>query len=452
MAIVVPFRGVLYSLEKIDDFSKVTAPPYDIISPEQQEGYYQNSPYNVIRLILGKQFPDDSDSDNRYTRAASFFNKWQEESVLRRDTDPSFYFYHQEFSGPGGRRMARDGFIGLVRLEEKEKGVVIPHEKTLDKPKADRLQLMEACKANFSSIFSLYSDSGDVINQMLRKVIDGLPLYAVTDEDTTLHQLWRVSQEDVIKEVFQRLKDNPLFIADGHHRYETALNYRNLELKKHPQSTGKEPYNYVMMYLTSMEGEGLVILPYHRVIQNLEGFNFSSFERELEKYFEIKPFDFNQENQMQVWNKFNEQLQENGKKLPAFGMYGSGQNCYHLLILKKEELLSMTDDEEGSESLKKLDVNIIESIIFKRVLRISSKDLQQQQNITYVHESMGGLELVQTKGYQLAFFLNPTKASEIRDIASRGETMPQKSTFFYPKLLSGLVINKIVLDELIEFK
>jgi len=451
MAIIVPFRGVLYTQEKIGDFSKVTAPPYDVISPEQQERYYQNSPYNVIRLILAKQFPNDSNINNRYTRAANVFDKWQEESILKRDEIPSFYFYRQKFFLTAGRELTRDGFIGLVRLEDKEKRVVIPHEKTLDKPKEDRLQLMKACHAHFSSIFSLYSDPEDVINQLLKGVIKGDPILEVTDEDTTLHQLWRISQIGVIKNISQWLRDKPLFIADGHHRYETALNYRNLELKKHPHSTGKESYNYVMMYLTSMEREGLVVLPYHRVIHSLEGLNFSSFEKKLEDYFEVKPFYFNNENETQVWEEFNRQLENSTRVLPAFGMYGSGQACYHLLILKNEVFVSLSDDEEGSAALKKLDVNIIESFIFRKVLGITSTALQQGQNMTYVHDSLEGLNLVRTKGYQLAFFLNPTKPSEIRDIASRGETMPQKSTFFYPKLLSGLVINKIVPDELIEF-
>ncbi len=450
MAIVIPFRGLLYNQEKVGDCKQVTAPPYDIISPEQQDQYYEKSEFNVIRLILGKQFPDDTEKNNRYTRAATSFNQWQAESILKRDEEPALYFYHQEFSVPGGGREARDGFICLVRLEDKEKGVVIPHEKTLDKPKADRLQLMKSCSANFSQIFSLYSDPGDGVLKLLKDVITGAPLIDVTDEDQTLHQLWRVSQGEVLREVSQRLSEESLFIADGHHRYETALNYRNYMAADHPHNTGKEPFNYVMMYLTPMEGEGMLILPYHRVIHNIEQFDFDSFEKKLDEYFEVTAFPFNANTKTDVWKQFNKQLQERGTPRPAFGMYGAGQSSFHLLLLREHVYDSFTDTEESSSILKKLDVNVIESCIFTGVLGITSKDLQQQENISYVHDSGEGLELVEDRGYQLAFFLNDTKSSEIRDVSARGETMPQKSTFFYPKLLSGLVINKIEPDESIE--
>lgn len=450
MAIVFPFKGILYDKEKAGDFSTITAPPYDIISPEQREKYYQQSEYNVIRLILGKQFPHDTETNNRYTRAANTFDQWQKESVLKRDEDPALYFYHQEFTVPGGARQSRDGFICLVRLENKESGVVIPHEKTLDKPKQDRLQLMKACSANFSQIFSLYSDPEDGVVKLLKKATNGLPLIEVTDEDNTLHQLWRVSQVEVLREVCQRLGEQSLFIADGHHRYETALNYRSYMTQIHPHQTGKEPFNYVMMYLTPMEGEGMLILPYHRVIHNIEQYDFDSFEKKLGVYFEIKTFPFNPKNKPDVWKQFNSQLKKGGKIRPAFGMYGTGQSSFHLLLLREEILDSFTDTAESSAVLKRLDVNVIESCIFKDVLGITSKDLQQQENISYVHDSDEGLELVETRGYQLAFFLNDTKSSEIRDVSSRGETMPQKSTFFYPKLLSGLVINKIEPEESIE--
>ena len=450
MAIVIPFRGILYNQEKVGDCKQVTAPPYDIISPEQQDQYYEKSEFNVIRLILGKQFPDDTEKNNRYTRAADTFNQWQEESILKRDEEPALYYYHQEFSVPGGGREARDGFICLVRLEDKEKGVVIPHEKTLDKPKADRLQLMKFCSANFSQIFSLYSDPEDGVLQLLKEGIKGAPLIDVTDEDQTLHQLWRVSKSEVLSEVSQRLSEQSLFIADGHHRYETALNYRNYMAADQPHKTGKEPFNYVMMYLTPMESEGMLILPYHRVIHNIEQFNFGFFEKKLNEYFEVTSFPFNGNTKPDVWKQFNKQLQERGKIRPAFGMYGAGQSSFHLLLLREQVYDSFTDTEESSSILKKLDVNVIESCIFKGVLGITSKDLQQQENISYVHDSDEGLALVEDRGYQLAFFLNDTKSSEIRDVSARGETMPQKSTFFYPKLLSGLVINKIEPDESIE--
>jgi len=447
MAIVIPFRGVLYDPNKVDTVNRVTAPPYDIISPEQQEGYYKHSPHNVIRLILGRQFPDDSDSNNRYTRAADFFKQWQNDSLLKRDEDPAFYFYHQEFSTPDNKRSSRDGFIGLVRLEDKDKGVIIPHEKTLDKPKEDRLKLMKACSANLSSIFSLFSDPDDSIVQLLKGAVSPAPLLEATDEEGTLHQVWRVSQREIISDVTQRMQKQSLFIADGHHRYETALNYRNYQIAHNPQTTGNESYRYVMMYLTPMEGAGLLILPYHRVIHNIENFNFTAFESKLKDYFVVTSFPFNQDNQEEVWDRFNNNLQESGSTLPAFGMFGSGQTSFHLLRLKENIFQSLADDAEASAVLKKLDVNVIESFIFKKVLGITSKDLQQQENISYVHDSREGFELVKARGYQLAFLLNNTKSSEIRDIASRGETMPQKSTFFFPKLLSGLVINKIVLDE-----
>jgi hypothetical protein len=187
------------------------------------------------------------------------------------------------------------------------------------------------------------------------------------------------------------------------------------------------------------------------VIHNLEGFDFGNFEKKLEDYFEVKTFQFSEENEMQVWEELNKQLQDDTLSRPAFGMYGAGQACYHLLVLKEEVFFSLSDSGEGSEALKKLDVNVIESVIFKKVLGITSNDLQQEQTMVYVHDGLEGLELVRNKGYQLAFFLNPTKSSEIRDISGRGETMPQKSTYFYPKLLSGTIINKIVPEESIEF-
>jgi uncharacterized protein (DUF1015 family) len=449
MATIIAFKGVLYDRDRVGDVKKVTAPPYDIISPVEQNGYYNDSPYNVIRLILGKQTPADTDADNRYTRAAAFFKGWQQESILRRDATPCLYSYHQEFNGSGGR-MTRDGVIALVRLEEREEGVIIPHEKTLDQPKADRLKLMQACSANFSPIFSLYSDPADNINRMLKKAAGAAVPLEATDHENTFHQLRRVSDPGVIREVSRRLSGQSLFIADGHHRYETALNYRRWLREQNPRHTGNESYNYVMMYLTPLQGTGLLILPYHRVIEHIKSFDFDEFERKLGEYFDISRVAIDGKKPEASWAAFMDRVRAAGARLPSFGMYGSRQACYHLLTLKQGVFSSLRDDDTGSASLKKLDVNIIENFIFKKVLGITSKDLQMQQNITYVHHGSEGLDLVKNKGYQLAFILNATRAGEIQDIAGRGETMPQKSTFFYPKLLSGLVMNPIVPGEMIE--
>ncbi len=449
MATIVAFQGVLYDRDRVGDLKKVTAPPYDIISPAEQEGYYDESPYNVIRLILGKQSPADSDADNRYTRAAAFFRQWRQDSILKRDGAPCLYAYHQEFNGTGGR-MSRDGFIALIRLEEREKGVIIPHEKTLDQPKADRLKLMQACSANFSPIFALYSDPSDDINRLLQESVGAVVPLEATDHENTFHQLRRVSDPAVIREVSRRLSGQALFIADGHHRYETALNYRGWLQEQNPRHNGRESYNYVMMYLTPLQGRGLLILPYHRVIERIKSFDFDEFERKLQEYFDISRYPMDANKPEGSWAVFMDRVREAGKKRPAFGMYGLKQSCCHLLLLKEGLYASLRDDDAGSASLKKLDVNIIETFIFKKVLGITSKDLQMQQNITYVHHGAEGLDLVRNKGYQLAFILNSTRAEEIRDIAGRGETMPQKSTFFYPKLLSGLVMNPIIPGEMIE--
>jgi uncharacterized protein (DUF1015 family) len=226
MADVHPFRGIQYNPLRIKEFREVVAPPYDIISPSEQEDHYARSPYSIIRLILGRKFPTDTDTDNRYTRAARFFKEWQETQVLTRDKEPSLYFYEQEFSVQG-KSFVREGFFALVRLEEYEKGVIIPHERTLSGPKVDRLMLMRSCQANFSPVFMLYADnSNDVINR-LKSGITAKPLIEVRDKDGVLHQFWRVKEQKILSEVGERFKKEPLFIADGHHRYETALNYRN---------------------------------------------------------------------------------------------------------------------------------------------------------------------------------------------------------------------------------
>jgi uncharacterized protein (DUF1015 family) len=442
MAEIHPFKGIVYNPAKITDFSTVVAPPYDIISPSEQEGYYAKNPYNVIRFILGKESSADTDSDNRYTRAASFFKKWQEDQILIRDKEPSFYFYVQEFSAQG-KSFVREGFFALVRLEEYDRGVIIPHERTLSGPKVDRLKLMRSCQANFSPVFLLYPDSGNEVTGQLRSGIIDSPLIEVRDEKGVLHKFWRVVNQEILSWVKARLAKEPLFIADGHHRYETALNYRNECRQKKSNCTGKEGFNYMMMYLTPLEGKGLVILPYHRVLHSLSNFDFSTFEKKLKETFEVETLTFYPESEHDARHIFLKRLEEKGRDSHAYGLFARGANAYHILTLKKNSVTS----ESKTSPVSCLDVTILESLIFNQILGITSERLREQKNIEYCHDSEEAFHLVREKGLQLAFLLNPTRIEEVKAVALKGETMPQKSTYFYPKLLSGLVINRLDPEE-----
>jgi len=300
MALIVPFRGISYNLNKIADFREVVAPPYDVISPSLQDLLYQRSPYNVVRLILNKENPDDTPTNNRYTRSAGLYRAWLKEEILIRARRPLFYFLQEEFnpglavhqkdpSSPGKR--VRRGFIGLIRLENLDTGVVLAHEKTQAKPRADRLALMEACRANMSQIFSIYPDEDGVLSPLYEKVFSSAaPSLDILDDEGIRRQLWPVDDPAILHRVTDAMRAKKIFIADGHHRYETALAYRDRQRQRFPAARGREPYHFTMMYFAAMEDEGVCILPTHRVVSHLKDFSPDRFLRELETDFSIQAF------------------------------------------------------------------------------------------------------------------------------------------------------------------
>ncbi len=456
MALIVPFRGIHYDSRKMGDLRDVVAPPYDVISPEAQNAFYQRHPQNVIRLILNKETPKDNPRDNRYTRAASHYRAWLKEGILVRHSIPHFYFLEEEFessvhdlaSGDSSpRKKVRRGFIGLTRLEEFAAGVVLPHEKTQTKPKADRLALMEACQANFSQIFSLYPDEERVMAPLFEKVLSaGRPAVNITDDEGTRHSLWMVLDPEILRRVTEVMRPKKIFIADGHHRYETALAYRERQRARFPQNTGTETYHFTMMYLAAMEDEGLLVLPTHRVISGLEGFQTSAFMKQLGADFSIESFIFDSKKEGVVRAQFLKELVSRSNQGRALGMLLQGTNQYFLLSLKNNRAL----DEAAptlSPTLKALDVTLLHMLIFQRLLKIGPQELAAGKNVLYFKENREAIEAVRSGGGQIAFFLNPTKVYQVRDVSLAGETMPPKSTFFYPKLLSGLVINPLEPDE-----
>jgi len=440
VANILPFRGIFYNQKKIKELSRVVAPPFDIISSEAQERYYQISTYNVIRLILGKTFPDDNEANNRYTRAARFFQEWREQEILIRDTFPSIYLLEQEYelwsdmfgevtSGSKGKTVKRRGFIALAQLEDFSKGIVRPHEGTLDEPKRDRLNLLRACRANFSQIFTTYEDRENRIDKLWQEKGNETPLIDLMNEENIRHRLWKINERELVKLIVEGMKDKKLFIADGHHRYESALEYRNELRKSNPQHSVQESYNYVMAYFVNMEKGGLEILPIHRVIRSFGGFDGKRLIDGAGKYFAIKKF-----------NNLKELLGQlkNERAKHRIGMYMGGDEFY--LLSLKDEKITKGLIKGRQKIFCELDVVILHTLIIEKVLKISP---ESQESITYSEKIDETVSKVRYGSHCVAFFLRPVKVSEFKAVVEAGEIMPKKSTFFYPKLLSGLVINKI---------
>lgn len=441
MAKIVPFRALRYRLDRIGDPASVMAPPYDVISPAMQADLYRRNDYNVVRLILGQTPATDTENDNRYTRAAADFRRWQEDSILVRDAAPSLYLYDQIYQLEDGSEITRKGFIALTRIEDFSSGVVKPHEKTLAGPKADRLLLTRACSANFSPIFSLYSDPSCALESLSKRYKSETPAVDVKDDDGVIHRLWPVGDVDLIEQARELLDSKPLFIADGHHRYETALNYRNEMREKTPDFNGKETFNYVLMYFANMEDQGMTIFPTHRVIFGLPSFDTAAFLHALSDFFAIEeirvtpPFD-----------GVRERLRTLGAERRTLGCYLGGER-FVFLSLKDEAIMDRFFDPRSPRALRTLDVSVLHRLILENQLGISTQAQEAQSNLRYVKGFDEPFAMVARGEGQIAFLMNPTRMSEVRDVANAGEKMPQKSTYFYPKLLSGLVINPIVAGE-----
>lgn len=425
MANIKPFRGILYSQSRVGSLKNLLTPPYDVISEKMQSHFYDLSPYNVIRLILGKETKKDNRINNKYTRAQHFLESWLRKDILIRDNKPSIYIYKQIYFHERKRRI-RTGFIALMKIEDPHKSRVLPHEYTLQEPKIDRLNLIKKVKANLSPIFSLYYDKKLSISKLLKHPIKKMqPIISIEIEGVT-HQLWRISDRKIINSIKNNMQDKKIFIADGHHRYEVALMYKKILSKKGKRHT--KAY-YIMTYFTNLrDGGNVTILSTHRVLKNIGILNEKKILKSLKGIFEISYF--------RSLDKLLEVLARD-KSRPRFGMY-MGKKAYYLLMLKKNVSIPKIIKNEKSPQWKRLDVTILHNIILENLL--SLKDTED--NIKYVKDPKHVVRLVDSKRYKIAFFLNPTKVHQVKEVAERGDMMPQKSTYFYPKLLTGLVINK----------
>ncbi len=367
MATIAPFRGVLFDQEKAGPIAELVCPPYDIISHDLQQALYRRNPHNVIRLEYGLESPGDTESDNRYSRAAASLAEWSRTGILRQDGEPAFYIYETEYRTGGKVRKLR-GFICLVRIEDYEAGIVRPHETTLSGPKTDRLNLLRACTASFSQIFSLFSDPEGTVASVLGRT-GGKAAMEVKADDGVVHRIWPITERTELETVATALREKQIFIADGHHRYDTALNYRNERRKAAGSFTGQEGFNFVPMFLARIEDPGLTILPAHRALFNIENFHPRKFEEDLNRYFNIERIDFDRRSEPADRRTVLETLEHRADHAHIFGMRVKGEHSYYLLTLRSEE--DMDDVIPGkSAAYRRLDVSILHHLIIDRLIGI----------------------------------------------------------------------------------
>ncbi|MHB1398643.1 MAG: DUF1015 domain-containing protein [Trichloromonadaceae bacterium] len=445
MAKIAPFRGLRYSLERVGDPSQVISPPYDSISPSLQQALYARSPFNVIRLVLGEEFPGDDSGNNRYTRAAADFAQWQQDGILLRDQQACLYLYDQEFINDAGQRELRQGFMALVRLEDFFSGVIKPHEQTLPAACQDRLSLIQACQGNLSPIFSVYSDPCGVLEVLAKREKTQPPAMNVTDDDGVQHRLWAVSDPGLLKKAHDLLDSKTLFLADGHHRYEAALAYRDAMRDQHPGYTGKEQFNYVLMYFTNMETQGMLIRPTHRLIGRLQDFQVETFLSRLRHYFEVETVSFALQTS-QGRGAARDALAQRGQQRHTLGFYFGGDDLL-FLSLRDDRVMDQFFDAKSPKVLRLLDVSVLHRLVLEELLQLTPESGPGE--VSYVRSFDEAIAGVQRGERQFSVLLNPTCMKEVRDVANAGEKMPQKSSYFDPKLLSGLVFQKIALDETI---
>ncbi|MDX9715210.1 MAG: DUF1015 domain-containing protein [Dissulfurispiraceae bacterium] len=418
MADIHPFNGIRYDSTRVCG-NDVAAPPYDIISEQHKESLYEMSPYNIVRVDFGKELAGDNEKNNRYTRAANELQQWLSKGILIKDNEPSIYACRISYRIDGADKNLT-GIFCLVKITELGSGVY-PHEATHSKPKEDRLNLMRFCRGNISPVYSLYNSPGKITSEIVNNM-DTEPVFSAKDHDDALHSLYKISDPAVISKIQAELSEKPLFIADGHHRYEVALEYKKEMDRKHGASSGSSesnPWDYVLMFLANMSDEGITVLPTHRLIKGL-----SDKQAVLETISEH--FAYESIPSSTTGKEMTLLLKESGKN--SFGLCLNSSNDLFILKYKGAEL------QDIHEALRNLDVVVLHEQLLKRDLDITE--------ISYEMDPGKVIDMVKNSGFDAALILNPTDVSDVERIALSGLRMPPKSTYFYPKLMTGMVINK----------
>jgi len=421
LATVRPFQGIFYDPHRVD-LSRVVAPPYDVISPADQRRYYQQDPHNVVRLIAGEVHAADTPEDNKYTRAAAFFRQWLADGILHRESSPGLHVYRHRFVDPtDGRQRERQGILGVVELEPFGRGV-LPHEQTHARAKADRLSLTRAVVANLSPVFALYEDPQSAVRPVIATAVAESPRLSITGEDGDQHTIWSIRGAERFHELAEVFRTSRLYIADGHHRYETALNFRNKQRVDHPEAPPDAAFNYVLMLLVDMADPGLTILPTHRLLHDFERFDPALVDR-LARRHRVIP------------------RRDRAELLAAM----QEPTASHRIGIAVTSTRATVDigSADAADPVSRLDVSVLHREILQRELGLEPDELESERYLSYSRDVATLLDRVETGAGQAAFLLRPPAVSDVVDVARAGQVMPQKSTYFFPKPASGIVFNPL---------
>lgn len=415
------FRGIRYNREKVRDLDAAVAPPYDVISPDQKEGFLARHPDNVVRLIL----PDEAEGRDKYSRAGHLLREWLDGGILLQDDEPSMYVCAQEYE-VGGDTIRRIGLTCLVRLEDYGSGLILPHERVLARPREDRLNLIRATRANLDSVFGLHNGKG--VQAILQRITAGeKPTAQATDTAGITCRMWKASDPALVDELATRLNDEPILIADGHHRYDSALTYRNEMRAKTGSVDPNAPYEFVMMTVVSFEDKGLTILPTHRFVRGVV--DEKALLDRLGDSFDATEY---------AADDLAQAVATKHDAGAVFGLYLGGGKAYMLRL--KDSVDPTALDIPGSDALKRLDVTVLHSMILDGILGIDTRTPEGQAIVAYTRDDSEAITRVDSREFRLSFMMNAMRVEEVREVAAAGDIMPQKSTFFYPKLLTGMVM------------
>ena len=436
------FHGLRYNLQQVRDLSSIITPPYDVISSTERLSYYRKSPYNIIRLEYGEEKPSDSAENNKYTRAAAILDDWMKAGILIREEQPALYIVEHNFPYQDTLKK-RLGLLARVRLEElNNQGNIRPHEKTTKEPAIDRLNLLRACRANISPIIGLVRTRKGEMVKLLRGLTKGEPDFSATDSYGVNYRVWVITYQAAMEKLSQTFADRVIYIADGHHRYETALRYRDEQRAARNSYTGDESFNFVMMSLMDSHDPGLVMLPTHRLVKGIEPIKLAQLEQMLSPYFSVDSLLPSLPTLSETIQSWLHKLETEGKRGNILGLYGLHEKKLCLLRLKRNADLKKAIPTEELSLWKKLDVALLQQIVLRDALSIDTLE-KETKHLEFTRDALEAVSKVDSGEYQMAFLINPTRVLAVLEAADYGKRLPQKSTYFYPKTPAGLVINPV---------